>query len=368
MRKFESGLHAPIRRSLKVYPHKTLRRMIESAMVAEDLHVKGQPRKQELGTFRAKRKAVHEASKAENSEKNSKQPTNSNASNKKRKKNRKKPSTYLGPEKLKEYKEQGRCFQCGSKEHMKRDCPHATKKDENPPSSNAIPDVQGNTTREPRVRQLFKSWGKLEDQNALFLFDPGSTDNFISLEMAQALKLKMEHMGVPIEANAAFEGGTANVTPIIGKLRIQVGDYKDQEEFLIAPISPGYDVLLGMPWHCKVHPMPNFRDKSLSFTFKNKHVVIDANASGSTIPIVNHIAVKKLIKKSPFAYMIFVKEVNSAKAENCSSLEHSQNAFLMSYQDCFTDALPNSLPPERPEDHKIDLIPRSSAPNHPLTG
>ena len=110
---------------------------------------------------------------------------------------------------------------------MKRDCPHATKKDENPPSSNAIPDVQGNTTREPRVRQLFKSWGKLEDQNALFLFDPGSTDNFMSLEMAQALKLKMEHMGVPIEANAAFEGGTANVTPIIGKLRIQVGDYKD---------------------------------------------------------------------------------------------------------------------------------------------
>ena len=104
--------------------------MIESAMVAEDLHVKGQPRKQELGTFRAKRKAVHEASKAENAEKNSKQPTNSNASNKKRKKNGKKSSTYLGPEKLKEYKEQGRCFQCGSKEHMKRDCPHATKKDE----------------------------------------------------------------------------------------------------------------------------------------------------------------------------------------------------------------------------------------------
>ena len=183
--------------------------------------------------------------------------------------------------------------------------------------------------------------------------------------MAKALKLKMEHMGVPIEANAAFEGGTANVTSIIGKLRIQVGDYKDQEEFLIAPTSPGYDVLLGMPWHCKVHPMPNFRDKTLSFTFKNKHVVIDANASGSTIPIVNHVATKRLIKKSPFAYMIFVKEVNSAKAENCSSLEHSQNAFLMSYQDCFTDALPNSLPPERPEDHKIDLIPGSSAPNQP---
>ena len=38
MRKFESGLHAPIQRSLKVYPNKTLRRMIESALVAEHLH------------------------------------------------------------------------------------------------------------------------------------------------------------------------------------------------------------------------------------------------------------------------------------------------------------------------------------------
>ena len=56
MRKFESGLHAPIRKSLKVYPNKSLRRMMESAMVAEELHEKGQPRKQEISTFRAKRK------------------------------------------------------------------------------------------------------------------------------------------------------------------------------------------------------------------------------------------------------------------------------------------------------------------------
>ena len=169
---------------------------------------------------------------------------------------------------------------------MKRDCPQLVKNDEVPPSSNAILDVQGNTTKEPRVRHLFKSWGKLEDQSALFLFDPGSTDNFISLEMMDAIKLKMERMGVPIEANAAFEGGATNVTPIIGKLHIQVGDYNDKEEFLIAPTSAGYDVLLGMPCHFRVHPMPNYRDKTLTFSFKNKNVSIDASASGSTIPIV----------------------------------------------------------------------------------
>lgn len=119
-------------------------------MVAEELHEKGQPRKQEISTFRAKRKAIYEASKAENKGKNSKQSTNKNDSNKRRKKNGKKTSTYLGPEKLKEYKEQGRCFQCRSKEHMKRDCPHASKKDEAPPSSNAIPDVHKETPQRSR--------------------------------------------------------------------------------------------------------------------------------------------------------------------------------------------------------------------------
>ena len=62
---------------------------------------------------------------------------------------------------------------------MKRDYPNVQKKDHDSPATHAVPDVQGNTTQDPRMRQLFKSWGKLENQNALFLFDPGSTDNFI---------------------------------------------------------------------------------------------------------------------------------------------------------------------------------------------
>ena len=111
---------------------------------------------------------------------------------------------------------------------MKRDCPKGEKKDRDLPTTHAMPDVQGNTTEDPRMRQLFKSWGKLENQNALFLFDPGSTDNFISQEMADALKLQLEDYGAPMEANSAFKEGAAKVTPIIGKLRMKIGDYQDR--------------------------------------------------------------------------------------------------------------------------------------------
>ena len=144
MRKFESGLHAPIRRSLKVYPNKSLRRMMESAMVVEELHSKGQPRKQEFSTFRATRKAIYEESKAENSAKTgnfSKRTPPRNDSNKKQKTNGKSLSTFLGPAKLKEYKEQRKCFHCRSKDHMKRECPHIKGKEQKIEDGGAIPSL-----------------------------------------------------------------------------------------------------------------------------------------------------------------------------------------------------------------------------------
>ena len=49
------------------------------------------------------------------------------------------------------------------------------------------------------------------------------------------------------------------------------------------------------------------------------------------------------------------------KAEN-QSFNH---AFLSCFNDCFTTELPTGLPPSRQEDHKIDLVPGSAAPNQP---
>ena len=120
-----------------------------------------------------------------------------------------------------------------------------------------------------------------------------------------------------------------------------------------------------MPWHFCVHPLPNFRTKSLTFNIKDKTYCIDANAFGSTIPIVSHIAIKKVIKKSIFAYLIFAKERDMSMSEHLSSMEHTRLNFLKQYEDCFADSLLATLPPVRPKDHCIDLIPGSSPPNQP---
>ncbi|MCO5566284.1 hypothetical protein L7F22_019960 [Adiantum nelumboides] len=71
------------------------------------------------------------------------------------------------------------------------------------------------------------------------------------------------------------------------------------------------------------------------------------------------------MKQHISAYLIYVKERDETESSNFSFLDVSRRAFLDEYADCFSEALPGQLPPERPEDHNIDLIPNSAAPNKP---
>ena len=143
---------------------------------------------------------------------------------------------------------------------MKGDCPTRGTRTV-VPSTNAVPDVQGNTTLDNNERKLLKAWGSVNGRRVLILFDPGSTDNFISVQVADDLQLQPNQLGLPLQTTSAFEGSGTNSTPIIGKLDLVIEKYKDQESFLLAPIE-GCDVILGMPWHFKAHPTLDYVKKT----------------------------------------------------------------------------------------------------------
>ncbi|MCO5564362.1 hypothetical protein L7F22_018022 [Adiantum nelumboides] len=71
------------------------------------------------------------------------------------------------------------------------------------------------------------------------------------------------------------------------------------------------------------------------------------------------------MKQHISAYLIYVKEKKETQSSNLSSLDVSRRDILDEYADCFLEALSGQLPPERPQDHSIDLIPGSAAPNKP---
>ena len=51
------------------------------------------------------------------------------------------------------------------------------------------------------------AWGKIRDQDAFILFDPGANNhNFISIELAQRLGITMEDLGPLLDASGSFTG------------------------------------------------------------------------------------------------------------------------------------------------------------------
>ena len=65
-------------------------------------------------------------------------------------------------------------------------------------------------------------------------------------------------------------------------------------------------------------------------------------------------------------YLIFVKDkMHDSEDGTLTALEKKQSEFLFQFRDCFSESLPDTLLHEQPEDHAVDIIPRSSTPNKP---
>ena len=93
-------------------------------------------------------------------------------------------------------------------------------------------------------------------------------------------------MGLALEARGAFKGQQVPVTPLIGKLRIHVQDYVDQEEFYVSPLS-AEDVILGAPWFHRMVAFLEFPYCVIFFQFRNKDISIWTEDCGNTIHIVS---------------------------------------------------------------------------------
>ncbi|MCO5576664.1 hypothetical protein L7F22_030479 [Adiantum nelumboides] len=190
----------------------------------------------------------------------------------------------------------------------------------------------------------------------------GAKANFISPELASKLGIRPEEMGYTAEAGLACPRHTEAVTPIIGKLRLHIQSYVDAEEFYIMPLD-GCDVLLSIPWMFRVQGIMDAYNKNITVQSIGKTLIRDVKLKGESIPTVSASAITSVMKKH-LSYLVFAREVSDCDESNLSVLDKERSMFLQQYSDCFSNSLPSQLPPERPEDHAIDLV-GSSPPNRP---
>ena len=300
----------------------------------------------------------------------------SNDANKGKNKGQYRGSNKLSPEELDQYRKANKCFRCGVQGHTYRECPKKLNGNKEAPEASSI---EANVIHDPIASQLCYAWGRVRDQDALILFDPGATHNFISIELAQRLGISTEELGPALDASGPFTGPDVPVTPLIGKLRVHIQEYTDNEEFFVSPIG-NKDVILGAPWFHRMYAKLEYPSREITISTRGRTIKLKTEAKGSTIPIVSSDSAQKLMKSSLFAYMISIKSLKSdLSQEVCINNSNVSNdnlhndvcveeakSYLKQYQDCFSDELPSELPPVRNEDdHKIDLIPGTAPPNRP---
>ncbi|MCO5606653.1 hypothetical protein L7F22_060841 [Adiantum nelumboides] len=273
----------------------------------------------------------------------------------------------LTSKELERYRKENKCFNCGEQGHYYRSCPQRNTRNEQPRASMfEAPKEDVHCKGSP----LSYAWGKVREHDAFILFDPGSTHNIISLELATKLGVQDFDMGDAMKADGAFIGQDVSVTPLIGKLRLHIQEYVDKEDFFISPLKHE-DVILGAPWFDRLAASIKFPERKISFKFREKDMYINAQESGSTIPLVNDQAFDKSIKSSISTYMIFIKDslngVNEAQVNESGMQEDLElSNFLNQFQDVFIDDIPGELPPKRgDDDHMIEIISGSLPPNKP---
>ena len=119
----------------------------------------------------------------------------------------------------------------------------------------------------------------------------------------------------------------------------------DQEEFYISPLSSG-DVILGAPWFHRMAAKLVFPSRIIFFNHRNRDISIMIEDHGNMLPIVSHASLQKSIKKSLFAYLIFVNDLVSSK-ESYANIDHEDQmnflrvinivsllSYLMNYPQC----------------------------------
>ncbi|MCO5612978.1 hypothetical protein L7F22_067251 [Adiantum nelumboides] len=358
---FCAGLPEDMNEYVNSQRPKTISAVIHHTMVAARTNLQ-QGAKRNLKPMETKEKHEH---KGKNQPQNSSKGNSSN--NKAKEKGVYKGKNRLTPEELVRYCNDNRCFKCGEQGHAYQACPQRNARNEQPRASSIeVPKEDVHC----KGSSLSYAWGKVREHDAFILFDPGSTHNFISHELAAKLGIQEFEMGDAMKADGAFIGQDASVTPLIGKLRLDIQGYVDKEDFFISPLKHE-DVILGAPCFDRLAAFIKFPERRISFKFREKNMYINAQESGNTIPVVHTHAFDKSIKSSIFVYMTFVKDslsdVNKTQVNESGLQEDLElSKFLNQFQDVFIDDIPGELPPKRgDDDHAIELIPGSSPLNKP---
>jgi hypothetical protein len=207
---------------------------------------------------------------------------------------------------------------------------------------------------------LLRTIGQINGYLVHYLFDTGSSHNFIDDHLVQMLGLRTNISDHTYKVHLA-DGGIQYINGAIHQLLISINSYVEKLDFHVMKLRSA-DVILGYPWFYNKNSSLSIDWVNHSITFVQKgiahYIQCSKVPSKLIVPSTSLIEYQSCsfyccVVDPAIQYYNFNIDVNQLPCHEQRLL----NLIIKDFKDVFPKELPPGLPPMRNVDHRIDLIP-----------
>ena len=206
--------------------------------------------------------------------------------------------------------------------------------------------------------------GRLNNEEVVILIDGGAKGSFVSDQLVRKIGLRVDPSS---SWSLSVADGRRHNSFIVPQCTLEVENYRTNRNLMSAPLV--FDVILGKDWLAETNPSIDWRTNSLTFTSPDGHqhqwTALDSPMALGP-PLSAKQFQRRLRKKETKAFICVIKDVEEFhQALDQATLgkpDYLRNV-LLEHEEVFSGV--TGLPPSRPHDHRIELVPGSKPPWQP---
>ncbi|GJZ07862.1 putative reverse transcriptase domain-containing protein [Tanacetum coccineum] len=250
------------------------------------------------------------------------------------------------------------CFECGASGHFKKDCPKLKNKNEGSVNAQgwvyAVGNAEkkGNALRDPDSNVVMGTF-LLNNRYASILFDTGANRSFISTAFSSVINIAPTPLENSYDVELA-DGKIVGVDTIMRGCTLNFLNHPFNIDLM--PVELGS---FGMDWLRRCHAVIVCDEKLVRIPYGNETLIFHGNESNdgreSRLAIISCLKAQEYMAKG---CQIFLAQISAKKEEDKSEGKQLKDVpIVRDFPEVFPEDLPG-LPPARPMEFQIDLIPR----------
>uniref|UniRef100_A0AAQ4PPB8 ribonuclease H n=1 Tax=Gasterosteus aculeatus aculeatus TaxID=481459 RepID=A0AAQ4PPB8_GASAC len=262
--------------------------------------------------------------------------------------------TKLSPEERQRRVREGRCLYCGQRGHYLSNCPVRDQ------AAARYTLVSHTTVSSVRPSMQAKLITPSQTVTYPFLVDSGADENFMDWRLAKRLNLKLIPLPKQLEAHALDGRLLCKITHRTGPIQMIISERHSEALSFYLFDSPSHPLILGFPWLSKHNPHMNWVTGEITSWDKDCSVTCIHAVSISKISHSSDVSSTKCLEL-PVSRSAVISPRTASSDADFPDLSRVPPCYL-DLKEVFNKTRAISLPPHRPYDCAIDLLPGTSPP------